>query len=131
VSLSDKGSDLFVLGLVKVGDKVKFIATKLDGALVVTGLQVSRQTKERYSGLPHPKAPFAQVDSQLHHSGRLRILSWARISTWRHERPSYRRWSPTSWTLLENWAHRIFSLRAEIEIRVTCTGPVFTVRLRM
>ena len=42
VSISDKGSNLLVLGLVKVGDKVKFIAEKLGGAFVVTGLQVSR-----------------------------------------------------------------------------------------
>jgi Cu/Ag efflux protein CusF len=42
VSISDKGSNLLVLGPVKVGDKVKFVATKLDGALVVTGLQIRR-----------------------------------------------------------------------------------------
>jgi hypothetical protein len=42
VSISDKGSNLLVLGLVKVGNKVKFVAEKLDGAFVVTGPQVSR-----------------------------------------------------------------------------------------
>ena len=42
MSIADKGSNLLVLGLVKVGEKVKFIAEKLDGAFVVTGLQVSR-----------------------------------------------------------------------------------------
>ena len=42
MSISDKGSDLLVLGLVKVGDKIKSVAEKQDGAFVVTGLQVSR-----------------------------------------------------------------------------------------
>ena len=42
MSIADKGSNLLVLGLVKFGDKVKFITAKLDGAFVVTGLQVSQ-----------------------------------------------------------------------------------------
>ena len=58
MSLSDKGSDLFVLGLVKVGDKVEFIATKLDGAFVVTDLQVSRQPGETQFKPATPQSPL-------------------------------------------------------------------------